>query len=67
MSNDTHTRTDRYMCSNCKEMWEMENVPLACPHCGNEVVAGYREIREVAVRPDEQSAEELPEFDEVEA
>lgn len=45
----------------------MAQTPVACPHCGNEVVAGYREIREVGVRPNEQSADELPEFDEVEA
>lgn len=68
MSEDTRStgdRTHRYLCSNCEEMWEMDDLPMACPYCGNDVIAGYREIREVAVEPDDEEKGRLPTFEEL--
>lgn len=64
MTEQETDRTHHYLCSNCGERWEMDALPLACPHCGNDVIAGYKEIREVAVEPDD-DGEVLPEFEEL--
>lgn len=66
---DTDTQHDRYRCSNCKGVWLQNARPVACPHCGGRVVAGYREVvyREVAVPAEEEDEdkEPLPEFEEM--
>lgn len=46
----------------------MDDLPVACPYCGGDIIGGYREIvtREVGVEDAEPDSDEvLPEFEEL--